>query len=198
MKFFTSLEAVSKEALSEPSFKEILKRPIHLTIGNFDGVHLGHRALFQHLKNEGLSCVITFTNHPMHFFFPDTATPLITSFEEKKQLIEEAGIDILIALEFTHSISKMGYETFLKNIYSCMPFKSLTLGKGAALGHKRLGTEKKLIPLSEKMDFTLTYLPKITLDGLPLSSAAIRKWQSEGNDFLADKALGKSSLKSLN
>jgi len=197
MKFFTSLESISEKALVDSSFKELLSEPIHLTIGNFDGVHLGHQALFQHLKNQGTSCVITFSNHPAHFFFPDTAKPLITSFKEKKALIEQAGIDILIALEFTKSISEMSYDTFLREVYRHIPFQSLSLGKGAALGYKRQGTEEKLNPLSKEMGFNLTYLPKLTLDGLPLSSAAIRQWQSEGKKDLADKALGKSAITSL-
>lgn len=182
----TSLEELKQIDCTKPPFNE----PIHLTLGNFDGVHLGHKALLQHVKNQGTSAAVTFQTHPAYTLFPESALPLLSTYEEKVSIIASEGIDLLIALDFKQ-VQKMPYDTFLRTLYSALPFASLSLGEGAQFGYKRKGTKERLIPLAKELGFTLSYLPKISLDGLPLSSGEIRKWKKDGKYDLVDKALGR-------
>jgi len=192
MLIVTSFEELKKIDRTEAPFDE----PIHLTLGNFDGVHLGHKALLQHVKNQGTSAALTFQSHPAFTLFPKSALPLLSTYEEKIALIENEGIDLLIVLEF-ETVQKMPYDIFLKALHSALPFASLSLGEGAQFGYKRKGTKERLIPLAKELGFNLSYLPKISLDGLPLSSGEIRKWKSAGKLDLVEKALGRSSIEAL-
>src|SRR5689334_20859516 len=92
-----------------------------ITIGNFDGIHRGHAEIFRHLKQQskrlGLpSMVVTFEPHPLKVLAPETAPPLITTYEQKASLIGEAGIDYLAVIEFTRDFSQMPAEAFVRDI----------------------------------------------------------------------------------
>ena len=94
-----------------------LQTPVALTIGNFDGVHEGHHALFNTLKNFGQkTAVITFSNHPQHILNPTRPLKIITPLPIKLYLLEKEKIDFAIVLPFTKKFSEMHFETFLAKI----------------------------------------------------------------------------------
>lgn len=188
----TSFDELKEINTTQAPFDE----PIHLTLGNFDGVHLGHKALLQHVKNQGTSAALTFQTHPAFTLFPSSALPLLSTYEEKVALIENEGIDLLIALDFK-AVQKMPYDTFIRALHGALPFASLSLGEGAQFGYKREGTKERLIPLAKELRFELSYVPKISLDGLPLSSGEIRKWKDAGRLDLVDRALGRTEAETL-
>jgi riboflavin kinase/FMN adenylyltransferase len=108
---------------------DALDSPLHfqspalMTIGNFDGVHCGHTALLKHLVqvaiNEGaIPAVFTFINHPSEILRPSNPTPLLCTYAHKVKLIEQTGIDLLIAVPFTPTFAEQTAEQFLKRLNS--------------------------------------------------------------------------------
>jgi len=179
-----------------PSFtppKE-LPHPLTLTIGNFDGVHLGHQKILAKLREQagekGCVSVITFPNHPSHVLPKSPPVPLILNPAKKLALLEKYGVDLVYLLEFTLDLAQLPYDEFIKKVRAVYPFDLLILGKGATLGKKREGTPEKLTALSEKLGFRLEYLTKAEIDGETISSGKIRAYLEEGNLTKAHTFLG--------
>jgi riboflavin kinase/FMN adenylyltransferase len=170
--------------------------PIALTIGTYDGVHLGHQYLFHELKKYGTAVVLTFSNHPSEVLRPDSATPLIDTLEQKLRRFENNGIDLVIALPFTPALASLTYDIFLKQIRQHLPFTHLILGEGAVIGHQAQGTEKNIQALAKELNFEALYLPKFTLDGEIVSSRKIRELIETGNFEQAFRLLGRPQTKS--
>lgn len=173
-----------------------LPTPIALTIGTYDGVHLGHQYLFQELKKYGTAAVLTFSNHPAEVLHPHTAPPLIDTLDQKIRRLENNGIDLAIILPFTSELSSLSYDTFLKQVREHLPFTHLILGEGAVIGHQAQGTEKNIRALAKELDFEAIYLPKFTLDGEVISSRKIRQLIETGNFEQAFNLLGRPQNKS--
>ena len=94
-----------------------LPEPIALTIGTFDGVHLGHQHLFAELKKHGAPVVVTFSNHPSEILRPfDVPAPILT-LNEKLELFAQFGIAMAIVIPFTHALSQIPYDEFLKKLH---------------------------------------------------------------------------------
>lgn len=170
------------------SFDEVpkLEQPIFLTIGNFDGVHLGHQKLLSELKKRGKSAaLITFSNHPATFFRPEKSLKLLCTLEERLERIEKMGIDLTLVLSFDKELSHLTYIDFLEKIREKIPFEGLVLGEGATFGKERKGTAENL----KKIGIEAEYIPKIELEGHALSSGQIRKWQALGERALVERAL---------
>lgn len=170
-------------------------KPIVLTIGNFDGMHLGHQALLQYLKNiakkrYACSAVLTFANHPSKVlnFNP---TPLICNIEHKLFLIDQAGIDLTILIPFTKEFSEQTPDQFLKKIQSILPFQILILGSDAHIGKNREGDKKMILALAKAMEFTAEYFPDVEKDGQRISSSLIRDCIRQGNLRQAEALLGR-------
>ncbi|MBS0648920.1 MAG: FAD synthetase family protein [Verrucomicrobia bacterium] len=173
-----------------------LSGPIALTIGTYDGVHLGHQYLFHELKKYGTAVVLTFSNHPSEVLRPDAATPLIDTLEQKLRRFENNGIDLVIALPFTSELSSLAYDTFIQQIRQHLPFTHLILGEGAVIGHQAQGNEKNIQALAQELHFKALYLPKFTLDGEVVSSRRIRHLIETGNFEQAFRLLGRPQTKS--
>ena len=152
--------------------------PVALTIGLFDGIHIGHQALISKVhkiaRKKGTKAVLTFANHPSSILNPDRPTPLISSFSHRLHLLEKYGIDLTIALFFTHALAKLSYETFLTDLYSCFPFDRLILSEGASFGNSKQGDRSHLKALSEKMHFKIDYIKKERHGKEIISSRLIR------------------------
>ena len=162
--------------------------PTALTIGNFDGVHLGHQALLKRLKERAsYTTVLTFTNHPLEILKPEAAPPLLTPLPPKLSLLEELGIDAVIALSFTQELASLPYDLFLQPF----PLTHLILGTGEAFGKNREGTPENVLRLAAQRGFIAEYIDKILMDGEPISSRHIRALIQAGDLKTASLLLGR-------
>lgn len=169
--------------------------PIALTLGVYDGVHLGHQAIIKHLhkqtRKEGTRVILTFSDHPSHVFTPNHPVPQITTLSHRLQLFEEYGMHAAIVLPFTQALAKQPYEAFIAALYAKLPFTSLTLGEGAAFGKDREGNAQNLTNLGKIMGFETHFLKKESHHKDPISSGRIRTLIEEGALKKVKKLLGR-------
>jgi riboflavin kinase/FMN adenylyltransferase len=172
------------------------RKEMLLTIGVFDGVHLGHRHLIAKLKElaskqGNLSGVITFSQHPKEVLSPKTRLPSLTGLEQRLALLEDEGIDIVIPLPFTPQLANLSPKQFLILLKEYLKMKGLVVGPDFALGKGRQGDIDALRKLGQEMDFSLTVVPPLTVDGETVSSTAIRKALAEGDIKQVQRLLGR-------
>lgn len=172
------------------------KRDTLLTIGVFDGVHLGHRHLMSKLtelarKQDKLSGVITFSRNPKEVLTPDTSLPLLTDIERRIELIKDEGVDEVVPLTFTTELANLTPKEFLELLKKQLRMKGLVVGPDFALGKNREGNTNVLRQLGEAMGFSLTVVPPLKLDGEVVSSTAIRQALAEGDMRRAQKLMGR-------
>lgn len=169
-----------------------LSPPIALTIGSFDGLHLGHRAVVEAVKKRGRSVVVTFQNHPSELTRPERPIERLCSQHHQIDLFEEAEIDLLCLLPFTQELMGWSARTFLERIRASIPFSHLVLGHDARFGHRREGGPEVVRPLGEELGFSVDYLPPVEIDGAPVSSGRIRERIHHGDLEGAARLLGRT------
>jgi riboflavin kinase/FMN adenylyltransferase len=162
------------------------KKDMLLTIGVFDGVHLGHRQLIARLtelaqEQDCLSGVVTFRQHPQEVLAPQTRLPFLTSLEQRIELLKEEGVDEVIALSFTPKLASLSPRQFLEKLKKHLRMRGLVIGPDFALGQNREGDTAALRRLGKEMDFSLTVVPPVKIKGQVVSSTAIRKALAEGD-----------------
>ena len=149
------------------------------TIGNFDGVHLGHRAIvdkvLQKSRELGLpSCVLLFEPHPKEFFMGENGPPRLTCFKEKYRKLLNLGVDKLVVLQFNHALRNMPAKDFVDDILiKKLKIKHLVVGDDFHFGHKRQGNFQLLEQMSVGQ-YTLEPTPSVVVDGDRVSSTLIR------------------------
>ncbi|MEW6265460.1 MAG: bifunctional riboflavin kinase/FAD synthetase [Thermodesulfobacteriota bacterium] len=158
-----------------------------LTIGNFDGVHLGHQALFNLVKNRaaeirGTSMVMTFEPHPLRVLTQKKGPPLITMSEHKLELIERAGIEVVICLEFNLELARLEPEAFVRDILvERLGIKEMVIGYDYTFGRKARGNRDLLIKMGEEHGFKVhTVSAQPGRDGQIISSTRIRELVMSG------------------
>ena len=171
------------------------ERETVLTIGVFDGVHVGHQHLLEHLKSQAkmkdcLTGVVTFRCHPRAVLSPDTKLPYLTSLEERTRLLKEFGIDLIAILSFTPDLAQLGAHQFVILLQRYLKMRGLVIGPDFALGCGREGTASVLYALGKETGFTVEAVPPMMLEGEMVSSTAIRDTLSAGNMEKAEKLLG--------
>jgi riboflavin kinase/FMN adenylyltransferase len=172
------------------------KRGTLLTVGVFDGVHLGHRHLMAKLtelaKKQKLdSGVITFSRNPREVLSPQTSLPFLTDIERRTELLKEEGVDEVIPLTFTPELANLSPKEFLSLLKKQLRMKGLVVGPDFALGKNREGNTDVLRQLAKEMGFSLTVVPPLTIDGEVVSSTAIRQALAEGDMRRAQKLMGR-------
>ncbi len=151
-----------------------------LTIGNFDGLHLGHRAMLEALKRKASelalpSSVLTFEPHPRELFAPDQAATRLTSLREKLALLWEARVDNVYLYHFTRLSATLEAEDFITRILvDGLSVRHLIVGDDFCFGKGRRGDFKMLMEHGARLGFTLERLPTVLMDGLRVSSSAVR------------------------
>ena len=176
--------------------KQELPYPV-LTLGNFDGVHLGHQAIFRMLKERardmnGTSIVYTFVPHPMRVIAPERAPKLLTNYKEKIKLIEESGIDVIICTNFTKEFANISAEDFVKEILcNTLNVKEILIGSNYLFGKGRKGSPELLKKLGKECGFSVTVINEIGIDNSALSSSRIRTLIAKGRVDEARKFLGR-------
>ncbi|SRR5581483_5738728 len=180
-----------------PEIEKIPKihQPCGLTIGSFDGVHLGHQTLLKRLREKlplnSLLVVYTFTNHPSHLFAPHAPIPLICSPLQKVKLLGDYGADMVIFTPFDQQFAKMPFDKFLELLKQKLCFSHLVLGAGATFGCKRQGKEENVRELATSLNFEVEYLPKTHARKKLISSGLIRTLIQSGAFHEASECLGR-------
>jgi riboflavin kinase/FMN adenylyltransferase len=168
-----------------------------VTIGNFDGVHRGHKALLHHLKQQsarlGLpSVVVTFEPHPLALLAPEASPTLITTFQQKSSLIAEQGVDCLVVIGFTHAFSMLSAESFVRDVLChSLGMRHIIIGHDYAFGRDRQGNYETLARMMGECRFTLEELAPVGTDELIFSSSLVRRTVSEGDVATAARILGR-------
>ncbi len=161
-------------------------RDMLLTIGVFDGVHLGHKYLLSQLteaaRREGLlGGVITFRQHPREVLSPQTQLPFLTSLAQRTALLENAGIEAVIPLSFTSELAQLSARQFVGLLKKHLGMRGMVVGPDFALGRDREGNPDTLRTLGQELDFSITVVPPITIKGEVVSSTAIRNALADGD-----------------
>ena len=167
-----------------------------LTIGSFDGVHLGHLQLIRELTNNAhqagyKSCVLTFHPHPTVVLRGRTGAFYLTTLAEKVELIDELGTDIVVTHPFTYEISQSTAREFISHIIDHLGFCQLWVGCDFALGKGREGDVSYLKQLGGELGYDVHVVEPVMSDGHTISSSHIRKLISDGDITEANKVLGR-------
>lgn len=168
-----------------------------VTIGNFDGVHLGHVELFRRLKASSHShnlpsVAVTFEPHPLKVLAPESAPGLITTFEQKVALISDAGVDCLAVVPFTIEMSQMTAESFVTRILcESLGMRHLIIGHDYAFGRGREGNYDTLEHLGLELGFTLEDLEPVGDGEMVFSSTLVRSRMITGDMAAVSKILGR-------
>lgn len=176
--------------------KQKLPYPV-LTLGNFDGIHLGHQAIFRKLieranQKKGTSIVFTFVPHPLRVIAPEIAPKLITTYKEKIKLIEKCGIDVVICANFTKEFAQIKAEDFVRDILcKIIEVKEIFIGSNYLFGKERKGSPKLLKEIGKECGFTVTVIDEISRQNSTLSSSKIRKLIAKGHVAEASELLGR-------
>lgn len=171
-----------------------LKNPV-LTIGNFDGVHKGHMALFNKVMERaaaigGQSAIMTFEPHPLKVMKPDNGPLLITSTQQKVELIKETGMDVLLCLPFTPEFADISAEAFVRDILlGRIGLKEIVVGYDYCFGNRRQGDIGMLKEMGEILKFRVHVVEPVVIHDMPVSSTSIRNLLragrlEEARDFL--------------
>jgi len=170
-----------------------------LTIGNFDGVHLGHQRLFERVietakQINGTPVAITFEPHPMKVLQPDGCPfPLITLYDQKMELLSQVGLDVLIVVQFNHEFAQISAHQFVQDILvNRIGLQSIIIGNDYCFGKKREGNIQLLQQYGDKLGFEVQIVPWVDHQSQTrISSTAIRTAVASGNLDQAKKMLGR-------
>jgi riboflavin kinase/FMN adenylyltransferase len=167
-----------------------------LTIGVFDGVHLGHRRLLKRLvqlsKPHLLPAVLTFSNHPIAVLSPGTQVSYLTSSQQKARLLKDQGVELIVSLEFTPEFSQVSAEDFVKMLVDSLRMRGLVLGPDTALGRNRQGDVDFLRQVGADMGFWVEAVEPLLLDGVIVKSRSIREDISRGEVAASAKLLDRN------
>jgi riboflavin kinase / FMN adenylyltransferase len=175
------------------SIKEV-KNPV-LTIGTFDGVHQGHRAIINRVneiaqKIGGESTLLTFYPHPRKVLFGDDSVKLITTVEEKAELLQHEGIENFIIYPFTFEFSRMSSLEYVRDIIvNGIGAKVVVVGYDHHFGRNREGGMEQLLEFSKLFDFSVEEISAEQIDNVKVSSTKIRAAIEEGEIELANSFL---------
>lgn len=172
-------------------------RPI-ITLGMFDGVHLGHRAVFRETlawaRTLGtIAVVLTFDRHPRHLLTPDAVPERITSLEHRLLLMEQMGVDAAWVLSFTDDLAALPAQDFARRyFYETLHAQGIVLGHNARFGKAAAGGIPLLRALAEVYDCPVREVAGIDVDGESVSSTAIRRAVRDGDLPRAEAMLGRA------
>jgi riboflavin kinase/FMN adenylyltransferase len=182
---------------------ENLKRPFIspvVTLGNFDGVHLGHQKIFKRVREEasnihGKGVVITFEPHPLKVLAPEKFLPLLTPFRKKMMLIEKSGIETVLCIEFSFAFSEISPTEFIKSILvGKVKVKKVIIGYNYHFGKGQRGDAQTLIEAGKVFDFEVEVVKPLKVGQTIVSSSKIRDLIQRGEVEVASRLLGRYYL----
>lgn len=170
-----------------------LSEPSAVTIGVYDGVHLGHQSVLSKLSETGLPVVVaTFREHPLRTIAPGSAPPLLTTTGQRLELFERFGVTTVALLEFDDKLRNLPAEAFVeKIIVATLRARKVAVGRGFRFGHEQLGDVALLRRMGGQNGFTVDDV-EILEEGVPVRSTVIRALLNEGDVAAADRMLGRS------
>jgi len=167
-----------------------------LTVGVFDGVHLGHQRLLTHLRNEAqhrdlLTGVVTFKSHPQKVLSPGSKLLWLSNLETRTNLLRNFGIDVIVTLPFTPQLAELTAREFAQLLKDYLKMRGLVVGPDFALGKNREGSADQLRLLGQEMGFIVEVVPPVVLDGQVISSSAVRLALAQGDMETVEKLFGR-------
>ena len=174
-----------------------IARPTVLTLGVFDGLHLGHQLIMQTVVERAravgaVPTVITFEPHPREVLHPESAPPLLQTFDQKIEALGVLGIEQTIVIHFDKSFAQIRAQDFLRDaVVDRLHAKEVYLGCGFAFGHDREGNIDLLRSVSQSLGFFADEVPEVRLRGRRVSSSRIRELLQQGRVNLARRMLGR-------
>jgi riboflavin kinase/FMN adenylyltransferase len=172
--------------------------PAALTIGSFDGVHVGHQAMLAELTRAARalgvpSCVLTFEPHPREFFAPDKAPTRLTSLREKLELLAERGVDRVHICRFNFAFAQITAEEFIERVLvRGLDTRWLLVGDDFRFGARRAGDFSLLKQAARRFGFEVATMASVKLDGERVSSTAARRALAAGELARAARLLGRT------
>jgi riboflavin kinase / FMN adenylyltransferase len=157
-----------------------------ITVGTFDGVHLGHRALIARTIEAassfgGSSVLVTWDRHPLETLRPGSEPRVLTTPERKAELIEDISIDTLVILPFDEAFSKWAPERFVTDVLVKLGARTVFVGRGWRFGHKAAGTIDLLDKMGAEHEFVANAVTLAEVEGKPVSSTRVRAAIAEGD-----------------
>ncbi len=169
-----------------------------VTVGSFDGIHLGHRSILDTVverarAHSGTATVMTFEPHPRKVLHPDRPPQLLSTTEQRLELMAGAGIDVVILEPFTPEFSRTPPEQFVReHLHRRLAPVEVYVGYDFRFGHDREGSMRMLTELGPRLGFAVTIIPEVTIDGEDVNSTRIRRLLSEGEAATAGRLLGRA------
>lgn len=167
-----------------------------LTVGNFDGLHLGHRRILRGVVERArvtdtLATAVTFHPHPLRILRPAEAPPLLSTLAQRLAGLEALGLDAVLVLKFDHALSLLRPEEFVREILvEQLRLSAILVGENFRFGHKHAGDLRLLAQLGRELDFDVASVPPVLVRGAVVSSTAIRAAVAEGRVARAARLLG--------
>ena len=173
-----------------------VKQDTMLTVGVFDGVHLGHQHLLNELKSKAAeknltSGVVTFKRHPLETITPDRPVTYLTSLDERLHLLKSEGIDIVVPLTFDADLANLNAKEFVLLLQEHLKMKDLFIGPDFTFGKGKEGNAARLTDLGKELDFTVDVASPLQSDRQVVSSTSIRQALSNGDMEKATRLLGR-------
>ena len=181
------------------NYTEQLPNPV-LTLGNFDGVHLGHQAIFRKVVDrakeiQGTSIAFTFEPHPLKVLAPERSPRLLNTFHGKMQLFEEACIEVVVCAHFNRSFADQNPEDFARDVlHKLIGVREVYVGYDYAVGKGREGSIESLKRMGERYGFVVSVIEPVKAGGTVVSSSAVRDFLSQGRVEDAATLLGRHYL----
>jgi riboflavin kinase/FMN adenylyltransferase len=169
-----------------------------VTVGNFDGVHLGHQALVRRVLEEarargGTSAVLTFDPHPSVVLHPERAPSALMTLAQKSSVLAELGVERLAVLPFTGEIAKEEPGVFARMVLAeTLGARAVVVGESFRFGRGRAGDLQALLSFGKELGFTVSGVPPVQSEGSPISSTRIRESLGNGAVGEARAMLGRS------
>ena len=174
----------------------LLGKPLHLALGVFDGVHMGHQAVIQRAvqaahERGGLAGLLTFDPHPIRVIAPGKApSALLATLDHKAQLVSGMGVELFVPLHFDEAFAAMEAADFIAHL-TAAPVKTIAVGEDWRFGHHRSGDVELLGNEAIKREFRLEAVPPVMFEGDRISSTRIRQAIRDGNLDAASRMLGR-------
>ncbi len=185
------------KVLRDPLGRDAPPRGAVLSIGNFDGVHVGHQAVLRHVVERAratgaVAAAMTLDPHPIKLLRPRQAPRLLTTLEQRLQLIGGTGIDVTLVIPFTHRLARMEAEDFVTRVLmERLAVREVYIGANFRFGADRRGDVELLTRMGRELGFVAAAAPTVEVDGAVVSSTRARAAVAQGRLSEAARLLGR-------